>query len=80
MKMKKFFLILILFILPFASCKKETVNHSSAAQIYIPNSLTPYSFGQNAYWRPIGTGIASIYFDIRNDDGIILFKSYNLNT
>lgn len=47
--------------------------------IWIPNSFSPNKDGVNDYWGPLANNIASIYFEIRNADGIILFKSSGLN-
>lgn len=47
--------------------------------IWIPNSFSPNGDSLNDYWGPLANNIASIYFEIRNADGIILFKSFDLN-
>jgi gliding motility-associated-like protein len=47
--------------------------------LYVPNSFAPDGDGQNDKWGPKGTGIASIYFEVRNQDGVIVFSSTSLD-
>lgn len=50
----------------------------SESYIYIPNSFSPEGTGDNETWAPRGYNI-SVYFEIRDDDGIKIFSSNDIN-
>lgn len=48
--------------------------------IYIPSAFTPGGDNLSERWRPFYNGLTSIYYEIRDSDGIKVFSTDNLNS
>lgn len=54
--------------------------HPFIPSMYVPNSFSPSTDGLNDSWRPIYSGITSIYYEVRDNDGIKLFSTNDLKS